>query len=115
MEFARANEVVGSGGGSGQAKNEIGRKGARFGTHIAIDIETKPNEAPDAAEANLFGSQAGSIAGGNASHFGEIVHGPEFDIMKTRHLPHGIELAGDALPSCYAGLGAAIKNFFDGI
>lgn len=98
---------------SGQAKNEVGRQGSHFRTNITIDIETEPDESPDAAEADLFGCQASGVAGGNASHFGEIVHGAEFEIVGMGCLTHDVELAGNPFASRYAGLSAAIENFFD--
>ncbi len=63
----------------------------------------------------MFGSQPGRVAGGNAGHFGEVVHGSEFYVGASVQLAHGVELAGDAFASGNAGLGTAIENFFDGV
>ena len=80
-----------------------------------MDIEAEPNETPDAAEADFFGTQPGGVAGGNAGHFGEVVHGSEFYVGEAGQLAHGLELTGDAFASGNAGLSAASENFFDGV
>jgi hypothetical protein len=82
---------------------------------IGIDIEAKPDETPDAAEADCFGTQAGGIAGGDARHFGQVVHGSEFHVAGVGQLAHRVELAGNAFASGNARLGAASENFFDGV
>ena len=90
--------------------------GARLGTWSSdIDIEAEPDETAYAAEADLFGTQSGGIAGGDASHFREIVHGSEFHVAGLGELAHGVELTGDTFACGDAGLGAAIENFFDGV
>lgn len=109
--LARAHERERIGRRSGQAKNEVGGEGSRFRTVIAIDIETEPGEAPDAAKADLFRSQAGGAAGGNVGHLGEFVHRAKFDIVGMRRLAHDVEPAANAFGSCDAGLSAAIENF----
>ncbi len=113
-----AGEGEGAGRVGGQAEDEVGGVGTRlkpsFGTSIAIDIQAQPDETTDAAEADLFGTQSGGIAGGDAGHFGEVVHGSEFHFTRAGQLAHGVELAGDTFASGNAGLGAAIENFFDG-
>jgi hypothetical protein len=45
----------------------------------------------NAAQSNLFGSEPGGIAGGNSSHFCEVVHGTEFHIAGPRELTHEFE------------------------
>jgi hypothetical protein len=89
--------------------------GSRFRTVIAIDIETEPEEAPDAAKPDLFRSQAGGATGGNAGHLGEFAHRAKFDIVGRRRLAHAVEPAGNAFGPCLAGLSAAIENFFDSV
>ena len=63
----------------------------------------------------MFGTQSGGVAGGDAGHFGEVVHRSEFDVAGAGELAHGFELAGNAFASGDAGLRAAIENFFDGV
>jgi len=112
-----------AGGIGGQAEDEAGGVGTHFGTsvgtsvgtNIAIDIQAQPDKTADAAEADLFGTQSGGIAGGDAGHFGEVVHGSEFHFTGAGQLAHGVELAGDTFASGNTGLGAAIENFFDGV
>src|SRR5580700_10948300 len=70
--------------------------GSRFRTVIAIDIETEPEEAPDAAKPDLFRSQAGGATGGNAGHLGEFAPRAKFDIVGRRRLAHAVEPAGNA-------------------
>lgn len=113
MGLARADEGDWSRNRSGQAEDEVGREGARSGRAIAVDIEAKPNKPTDAAQAYLFWSQASRVAGSDARHFGEIVYRPEFHIVRTRHLAHGLKLAGNAFAPSYTRLGAAIENLFD--
>ena len=115
----RAGEWDCAGGIRGQAEDEAGGvgtySGTSVGTSIAIDIQAQPDEATDAAEADLFGTQSGGIAGGYAGHFGEVVHGSEFHFAGAGQLAHGVELAGDTFASGNTGLGAAVENFFDGV
>ena len=80
-----------------------------------MDIKAKPYETSDAAQADGFGTESGGVAGSNASHFSEVVHGSEFHVAGAGQLAHGIELASDTFASSNAGLGAAIENFFDGV
>src|ERR1019366_3585010 len=114
-----AGEWDRAGGIGGQTEDEVSGVGTYFctsgGTSIAIDIQAQPDEATDAAEADLFGTQSGGIAGGDAGHFGEVVHGSEFHFKGAGQLAHGVELAGDTFASGNTGLGAAIENFFDGV
>ena len=105
-----------------QAKHQVGCNGshpsaenAGFGTYIRTNIQAKPDEAANAAKTNLFGTKPSSVACGDAGHFGEIVHGSEFHVARTRQLAHGFEFAGDAFSSGNAGLRAAIENSFDGV
>jgi len=99
----------------GQAEDEVGGDGARFGTSIAIGIETEPYETSYAAKADLFGTKSGGVAGGNAGHFGQVVHGSEFDVAGAGELAHGVEFTSDTSAPGNAGLRAAIENFFDGV
>src|ERR1035437_4889315 len=114
-----AGEWDWAGGIGGQAEDEAGGVGTPFGTSvgtsIAIDIQAQPDKTTDAAEADLFGTQSGGVAGGDAGHFGEVVHGSEFHFTGAGQLAHGVELAGDAFASGNAGLGAAIEDLFDGV
>ena len=98
-----------------EAEDEVGGDGARPGTEFGTDIEAEPDEAPDAAEAEFIGTESGGVAGGNAGHFGEVVHGAEFHVGGAWQLAHELELAGDTFASGNAGLSAASENFFDGI
>ena len=82
---------------------------------MSTDVEAEPDETADAAETDLSGSEPGGVAGSDASHFGEVVHRSEFDVVGVRELPHEVELAGNAFAPGNAGLGAAIENFFDGV
>jgi len=107
-ELGRAGRV------GGQPEDKVGGDGARFGTRIATGIETEPYETSYAAEADLFGTKSGGVTGGNAAHFGEVVHGAEFHLAGTGKLAHGVEFSGDTSAPGNAGLRAAIENFFDG-
>ena len=82
---------------------------------IAIYLEAKPDEAPDAAETDFFRTEPRRVAGGDAGHFVEVAHRAEFHFARTSRLAHGFELAGNALTSGNAGLGAALENSFDGV
>ena len=98
-----------------QAEDDVGGAGEPLGTGIGTDIEAEPDKASDAAEADCVGTQAGCVAGGNAGHFSQVVHGSEFHVAGAGQLAHGVELTGNALASGDAGLGAASENFFDGV
>ena|ERR1700689_3570673 len=80
-----------------------------------MEVQAEPDEAADAAEADLFWSQPGSVTGSDPGHLGEVVDRSEFDVAGAGELAHGLELAGDDFVSGNAGLGAAIENSFDGI
>src|SRR5438874_2846131 len=80
-----------------------------------MDIEAGSDEAPDAAEADCFGTYPGGIAGGNAGHFGQVVHGSEFYVAGAGQLAHSVELTGNTFAPGYTGLGAASENFFDSV
>ena len=108
-EWDRAGSV------DGQAENEVGGGGAGLGTEATIDIEAEPDETSNAAQTDLFGTQSGGVTGGNASHFGEVVHRSEFYVAGPCELAHQFELTCDALASGNAGLSPAIENFFDGV
>ena len=58
----------------------VGGVGRGMERGLGMDIKAEPDEAPDATQANLFGTQSGGIAGGDARHFGEIVDRPEFHV-----------------------------------
>ena len=68
------------GGVGGEAKDEISGDGARPGPDGGMDIEAEPYETANTAEPNFFGAQPGGVTGGNAGHFGEIVHGSELHV-----------------------------------
>ena len=79
-----AEEWEGPRGIGGQAEDEVCGDGTRlpsgFGANIEPNLQAEPDETSDAAEANSFGSQPGGVTGGNARHFGQIVHGSEFHV-----------------------------------
>ena len=79
------------------------------------DVETEPDKASDAAEADCFGTQASGVAGGNAGHFTQVAHGSEFYVAGTGQLAHGVELTGNTFASGNTGLSPASENFFDGV
>jgi hypothetical protein len=89
--------------------------GTNIGTDIGTDIEAKPDKASDAAEADCFGTYTGRVAGSDARHFGQVVHGSEFHVARVRELAHGVKLTCDTFASGNAGLGAASQNFFDSV
>jgi len=102
----------------GQAEDQVSGNGALSGrgiaTEIGMDIQAEPYETSDAAEADLVGAESGGVAGGNAGHLCQVLHGPEFHVARPGQLAHGIELAGDTLASGDARLGTASENLFDG-